>query len=138
MKKIALALVAVSALGLAGCGDRDAHTNNAVDTNTEAAINEANADLENAQDAADNALDAAGSALDNAGERSRMRPTLRKRPSRTSPTKLLSRWIARGRAPRRAALFLRLEERGAARSCLMLRTSRARLSARRVVPCERT
>ncbi len=68
MKKIALALVAVSALGLAGCGDRDAHTNNAVDTNTEAAINEANSDLENAQDAADNALDAAGSALDNAGE----------------------------------------------------------------------
>ena len=58
MKKIALALVAVSALGLAACDDRNATTNTA-DTNTEPAVNEANADLGNAQDAAGNALDGA-------------------------------------------------------------------------------
>ena len=67
MKKIAFALVAVSALGLAACqGDTEA--NNAADTNLEATANEANEDTGNALEAADNALDAAGNALENTGE----------------------------------------------------------------------
>ena len=67
MKKIALALVAVSALGLAACGDRT-ESNTAADTNTEATANEANGDVSNAQDAANNALDELGDAAENAGE----------------------------------------------------------------------
>ena len=67
MKKIALALVAVSALGLAAC-QQDAGTANAVDTNTSNTVNEALEDTNAALEAAGNALDSAGSALENAGE----------------------------------------------------------------------
>jgi hypothetical protein len=72
VKKIALTLVAVSALSLAACqGGTEANT--AVSTDAENAINQANSDLENAQAVAANALDtmsnqveAAGAAVENA------------------------------------------------------------------------
>lgn len=64
MKKIALTLVAVSALGLAAC-DRGTEANTAADNG--AAENEAVEDV-NASEAAQNALDAAGNAIDQAGE----------------------------------------------------------------------
>ena len=67
VKKIALALVAVSALGLAAC-QPSTEANNAADTNTEEAVNEAIDDTNAALEAADNALDSAGNALENAGE----------------------------------------------------------------------
>ena len=70
MKKIALALVAVSALGLAACGET-AQTNTAVDNALDAA-NAAAADLENAAaemtNAAAEATDAAANAADAAGD----------------------------------------------------------------------
>lgn len=66
MKKIALTLVAVSALGLAACqGGNEANT--ALSTDAENAINQANSDLENAQAAASNALDAASNQVEAAG-----------------------------------------------------------------------
>ncbi len=67
MKKIALTLVAVSALGLAACEGRDARTDNAADTNMDATANEAYGDV-NAAEAAENALDSAANAIDTAGE----------------------------------------------------------------------
>ena len=67
MKKIALALVAVSALGLAAC-QSGTETANVVDTNTANTVNEALEDTNAALEAAGNALDSAGSALENAGE----------------------------------------------------------------------
>ena len=67
MKKIALALVAASALGLAACGGNDTANTNAAD-NTEATANEAVSDVGNAETAAENALDTAANAIDTAGE----------------------------------------------------------------------
>ena len=67
MKKIALTLVAVSALGLAACGSDNA-ANEATDANVEATANETLTDLDNAQVAADNALDALSNTAENAGE----------------------------------------------------------------------
>jgi hypothetical protein len=77
VKKIALALVAVSALGLAACGET-ASTNATVDNAMDAA-NAAAEDMQNAAaemtdaagnvaDAATNAADAAGDAAANAGD----------------------------------------------------------------------
>ncbi len=77
VKKIAFALVAVSALGLAACGGTE--TANTTTTDAENVIDQANSDLANAQDAAANlldqaadasanALDAAGNAVDTAAE----------------------------------------------------------------------
>jgi hypothetical protein len=67
VKKIALTLVAVSALGLAACqGGSEANT--ALPTDAENAINQANSDLENAQAAATNALDAMTNQVEAAGE----------------------------------------------------------------------
>lgn len=76
MKKIALTLVAVSALGLAGCGDRAA-TNNAAANGSDATnaaisdLNNAAADLTNTAgnigDAAANLADSAGNAASNVG-----------------------------------------------------------------------
>jgi hypothetical protein len=67
VKKIALALVAVSALGLAACqGGTEA--NEAADTNTEATANEAVEDLGNAETAAENALDTAANLAEETGE----------------------------------------------------------------------
>ena len=65
VKKIALALVAVSALGLAAC--QPSSEANEV-ANTDAAANEAVDDTNAALEAADNALDAMGNAADNAIE----------------------------------------------------------------------
>ena len=67
MKKIALTLAAVSALGLAACtgGDNEANT---VSNETEATVNEAESDTDNALDAAGNALDSVGNTLENATE----------------------------------------------------------------------
>ena len=67
VKKIALTLVAISALGLAACQD-NADSNEAAEDNVEAAMNEAEADSANALEAAGNALDAAGNLVENAGE----------------------------------------------------------------------
>jgi hypothetical protein len=67
VKKIALALVAVPALVLAACGDRDADTNTAADINTEATANEADADV-NAAEAANDALNTAGNLAEETGE----------------------------------------------------------------------
>ena len=66
VKKIALTIAAISALGLAACQD-NAATNEAAN-DVEAAENEANGDATNALEAADNALDAAGNMVENAGE----------------------------------------------------------------------
>jgi hypothetical protein len=66
VKKIALTLVAVSALGLAACQGSEANT--ALPTDAENAINQANSDLENAQAAATNALDAMTNQVEAAGE----------------------------------------------------------------------
>ena len=67
MKKIALALVAVSALGLAACqGGTEANT--ATDTNTEATANEAVEDTGNAETVAENALDDAANLATDTGE----------------------------------------------------------------------
>src|SRR5688572_6315876 len=67
VKKIALALVAVSALSLAAC-QQGSEANTAADTNTEATANEAVDDTNSALEAADNALDAMGNAAENAVE----------------------------------------------------------------------
>lgn len=64
MKKIAFALVAVSALGLAACGGTE--TANTATTDAENVIDQANSDLANAQDAAANLLDQAAEATENA------------------------------------------------------------------------
>lgn len=64
MKKFALSLVALSALGLAACGDRD--TTNAAAGNTAETQNEANADV-NAAGAAQDALDTMGNAASDVG-----------------------------------------------------------------------
>lgn len=64
MKKIALTLAAVSALGLAACQGGN-ETNNAADNG--AVENEAVEDV-NASEAAQNALDSAGNMIENAGE----------------------------------------------------------------------
>ena len=64
MKKLALSLVALSALGLAACGDRGA-TNN-VAGNTAETQNEANADV-NAAAAAQDVLDTMGNAASDVG-----------------------------------------------------------------------
>ena len=66
VKKIALALVAVSALGLAAC-QQSTPAANEVDANTANAVNEALEDTNAALEAAGNALDSAGNALENAG-----------------------------------------------------------------------
>lgn len=66
MKKIALTLVAVSALGLAACQPAT-EANEAADANVEATANEANGDTENALDVANEALESAGNALEDAG-----------------------------------------------------------------------
>ena len=67
MKKIALALVAVSALGLAAC-QSGTEANEAADANTEATANEAVEDTGNAETAAENALDTAANLTEQAGE----------------------------------------------------------------------
>jgi hypothetical protein len=67
VKKIALALVAVSALGLAACQPAT-EANNTVDTNTEEALNEAVEDVNAAGAAATNALDELSDAAANAGD----------------------------------------------------------------------
>lgn len=64
MKKLALSLVALSALGLAACGDRD--TTNAAAGNTAETENAANADV-NAATAAQDALDTMGNAASDVG-----------------------------------------------------------------------
>jgi hypothetical protein len=64
VKKIAFALVAVSALGLAACGGTE--TANTATTDAENVIDQANSDLANAQDAAANLLDQAAEATENA------------------------------------------------------------------------
>ena len=65
VKKIALSLVALSALSLAACGGNTAtSTNNVI--GTQDAINQANSDIDNATAAMQNNMNAAGSALDNA------------------------------------------------------------------------
>lgn len=64
MKKIALTLVAVSALGLAACQGSDEATVNNVAADAQNALDQANQDIANAQDAATNALDAAGDQVD--------------------------------------------------------------------------
>jgi predicted small secreted protein len=66
VKKIALTLVAVSALGLAAC-QPTTEANEAADTNTEATANEANGDTENALEVANQALESAGNAVEEAG-----------------------------------------------------------------------
>lgn len=65
MKKIAFALVAVSALGLAACGGNEAA--NTTTSDAENVINQANSDLANAQAVADNALDQAANLTEQAG-----------------------------------------------------------------------
>ena len=71
VKKIALTVAAVAALGLAACsGNNEANTT--ADANVEATANEANADLDNAAEATENAatdaLDAAANLADQTGE----------------------------------------------------------------------
>ena len=70
MKKIALTLVAVSALGLAACGQNN--TTNESLANAQDAANAATEDLENAaaemQNAASNVSDAAANVADSAGD----------------------------------------------------------------------
>jgi hypothetical protein len=76
MKKIALTLAAVAALGIAGCKKTDStDANNSVDVNataTEAgtdvngAVTDANASTTNATDATNSALDTAGNTASNA------------------------------------------------------------------------
>ena len=66
MKKIALTLAAVSALGLAAC-DRGTEANNAMENEAEATENEATEDL-NAAEAADAALNTAANAAEATGE----------------------------------------------------------------------
>jgi hypothetical protein len=65
MKKIALSLVALSALSLAACGG---NTNRAANNtlNTQDAMNQANSDIENAAAASQNALDTQMNAVANA------------------------------------------------------------------------
>jgi hypothetical protein len=63
VKKIALALVAVSALGIAGCQGNTA----TVDQNASDAINQANSDIANAQEAASNLLDQTANVTEQAG-----------------------------------------------------------------------
>ncbi len=69
MKKIALTLVAASALGLVACGETASTTNT---SNVSEATNEAIGDLENAAEAveesASNVSDAAANLADSAGE----------------------------------------------------------------------
>jgi len=67
VKKIALALVAVSALGLAAC-QQSTPAANEVDANTANAVNEAVEDLNAAGAAATNALDELSGAAANATE----------------------------------------------------------------------
>jgi hypothetical protein len=72
VKKIALALVAVSALGLTACGGETTPTTNEAVANALDAANEAVGDLQNAADsmtaAADNAMDATANAADAMGD----------------------------------------------------------------------
>ena len=67
MKKIALALVAVSALGLAAC-QQSTPAANEVDTNTANTVNEALEDTNAALDAAGNAIENAGATVENAAD----------------------------------------------------------------------
>ena len=66
MKKIALSLVAVSALGLAACGGNTTVATNKLAADTQNVIDQANQDIANAQATATNALDAMESSVSNA------------------------------------------------------------------------
>jgi hypothetical protein len=68
VKKIALTLVAVSALGLAACQNSNEAAVNNVAADAQNAIDQATQDIANAQDAATNLLDAAANQVEQAGE----------------------------------------------------------------------
>ena len=68
MKKIALSLVALSALSLAACGSNTTVATNNLTADTQNVIDQANQDIANAQATATNALDAMEGATQNAAD----------------------------------------------------------------------
>jgi hypothetical protein len=68
VKKIALSLVTLSALGLAACGSNTPTATNNLAADTQNVIDQANSDIANAQATATNALDAMEGATQNAAD----------------------------------------------------------------------